>query len=193
MKEFSVSDGELIIGNIAALVDHKDQRTLIEAVHLLKKNKRRHPFKVFIVGEGELRDELTGLANKYNLIEDGTLIFTGFREDVDAFLSLFDIFVLSSKEEGLGTSVLDAMASGLSVCATSGGGIPEMIDDGEGGFLSPVGDAVSLSESLEKLLNNPEKRKIMGLYNKRKVKSFSRQSTCRQTLEVYKKVLQDEI
>ncbi|MDH5657228.1 MAG: glycosyltransferase family 4 protein, partial [Spirochaetia bacterium] len=95
--------------------------------------------------------------------------------------------------EGLGTSVLDAMAAGLPVCATEGGGIPEMIDDGRGGFLSPVGDSERLSVSLEKLLKNSSLRKKMSLYNKKKVKLFSRQSTYRQTLEVYKKVISHEI
>ena len=193
VKEFGIASNELVFGNIAALVDHKDQRTLIEAVNILKKIRKKYPFRVFIVGDGELKSQLVELADRYDLLKDNTLTFTGFRSDVDEFLSLFDIFVMSSKEEGLGTSVLDAMAAGLPVCATSGGGIPEMIDDGKGGFLSPVGDAVHLASAMEKVLKSSALRNKMASYNKIKVKDFSRQSTCKQTLEIYKKVLKNEI
>lgn len=188
-KEFQISGKAVIIGNVAALVDHKDHKTLLEAVALLIPLLEKRHFQVFIVGDGELEDSLKAKAAELGIYQNGLVFFTGFRDDVDAFLSLFDIYVMSSKEEGLGTAVLDAMAAGLPVCATAGGGIPEMIDQNRGGLLTPVGDAEKLAESLKYLILNAEKRKQMGAYNKKRVCDFSMQNTCQETVKVYKKVL----
>jgi len=179
--EFSIPDNKIVIGNVAALVDHKDQETLLKAIpHIQTKN----PFVFMIVGSGELETKLKALAKELQ-IED-KLIFTGYRTDVLSFLSAFDIFTLTSKEEGLGTSVLDAMASGLPLIVTNGGGIGEMVENEKGGFVSNVGDSVSLAKAYTTLIESQELREKFAKYNLKQVKQFSVNETIKKTIQVYK-------
>ncbi|EQA45296.1 glycosyltransferase, group 1 family protein [Leptospira broomii serovar Hurstbridge str. 5399] len=187
-KEFHLQKDELVIGNIAALVDHKDQRTLLNAIALIETEQK---FKVFIVGEGALRKELEDLARQKGLLD--RVVFTGFREDIPEFLSLFDIFTLTSKEEGLGTSILDAMAAGLPIVATNGGGISEMLTPEKGAFVAQVGDAEFLAKSYKTLLEDSRLRKTFGAFNKEFVKKFSIKNTVRRTELAYYSFLGEDL
>ncbi|XDD51873.1 glycosyltransferase [Leptospira sp. WS92.C1] len=187
-KEFSIKKDTIVIGNVAALVDHKDQKTLLHAVSKIDSSKN---FKLLIVGEGDLRKELETLANTLGIHD--RVVFTGYREDVPDILSLFDIFTLTSKEEGLGTSVLDAMAVGLPVVATKGGGIGEMLTHEKGSYLAEVGDSDSLAKYYEILIDDSRLRKSFGLFNKESVKRFSIKNTIRKTELAYYSFLGEEL
>ncbi|MCB1166642.1 MAG: glycosyltransferase [Leptospiraceae bacterium] len=189
--EFNLGDA-MILGNVAALVDHKDHRTLLEAAGVLLELTERSSgpeknWKLVIVGEGPLHGFLLSLVQDLDLEE--RVVFTGFRQDVPAFLDLFDLFIMSSKEEGLGTAVLDAMAAGLPVVATAGGGIPEMVDHKKGGLLSPVGGPRLLAENLYQMMSKSSLRQRYGRYNRRRVKDFDFRATAEQNLAVYQMVL----
>ena len=186
-KEFSIAKDTIIIGNIAALVDHKDQKTMLQAVAEIKPDNN---FVFMIVGEGELEKELKELAANLGVAD--RVIFTGFRTDITAMLALFDIFTLTSKEEGLGTTVLDAMASGLPVIATRGGGIAEMLEPG-GSFLAEVGDYRALAEYYTRLIADKKTRAAMGRFNKTHVKNFSVKNTIDKTLKAYRLFLGKEL
>ena len=185
--EFAVAPGEIVLGNVAALVDHKDQRTLLEGFAACLRMKPANPARLLIVGEGKLRPELEARARELGVREH--VVFTGFREEIPAFLHLFDIFVMSSKEEGLGTAVLDAMASGLPVVSTRGGGLPEMVDQGQGGLLADVGDGEGLGRALKTLIDDAELRARFGTYNRTRVQDFSIDATFRATVDTYRDVL----
>lgn len=187
-KEFSIKKDTIVIGNVAALVDHKDQRTLLNAVAKIDSSKN---FKVFLVGEGDLRKELETLANTLGISDK--VVFTGYRMDVPDILSLFDIFTLTSKEEGLGTSILDAMAVGLPIVATKGGGIGEMLTHEKGAFLAEVGDADALAKYYETLMDDVRLRKTFGSFNKESVKRFSIKNTIRKTELAYYSFLGEEL
>lgn len=121
------------------------------------------------------------------------MIFTGYRKDIPALLSLFNIFTLTSKEEGLGTSVLDAMASGLPIVATNGGGIGEMLDHNEGAYVCSVGDAENIAFGLDKLVGSEELRTKFGTFNKTSVKRFSVTKTVEKTKLIYYSFLGDTL
>jgi len=104
-----------IIGTIAALVKHKDPFTLIKAIKKLR--QKRDDFIVLHFGEGKLKEEILKMIHKENL-QDCYFVM-GFYEDVEDFFSIFDVFVLSSKEEGLGSSILDAFLYKVPVAATA--------------------------------------------------------------------------
>ncbi len=186
--EFRIVPGEILAGNVAALVEHKDQRTLLDAFAEFSRSRPQGaaPVRLFILGEGKLRAELEERARQAG-IQD-RVVFTGFRGDVAAFLALFDLFVMSSKEEGLGTAVLDAMAAGLPVLATRGGGIPEMVDAERGGLLVPVGDAPALARGFTDLVDHADRRAAFGAYNRGRVRDFGRTATFRATVDVYRAV-----
>lgn len=190
-KELGLGPNELVIGNVAALVGHKDQSTLLKAFAVLATQLPRARTRLVIVGEGELRSALEAEARALGIFESGRVLFTGFRRDIYDFFGAFDIFAMSSSEEGLGTSVLDAMAHGLPVVATNAGGLPEMVDPGRGGLLSPAREPAAFAQNLATLVKNAALRKKFGAYNKRRVVAFGSAATCDATLAIYRDVLSE--
>ena len=147
-----------VVGNVAALVPHKGQRYLIEAAHQVVQQLPDARF--VILGEGELRDALERLVRDHHL--EKHVLLPGFRIDVIGCIKGFDLFAMSSTTEGLGTSLLDAMACAKAIVATSAGGIPEIVEDGVNGRLVPPRDPAALARSIVELLSDPARRERMG-------------------------------
>jgi glycosyltransferase involved in cell wall biosynthesis len=147
-----------VIGNVAALVPHKGQRHLIDAAHLVVQEIPDARF--VILGEGELREGLERHVREYRL--EKHVLLPGFRTDVLGCIKGFDLFAMSSVTEGLGTSILDAMACSRPVVATRAGGIPEIVEDGVTGLLVPPRDHVALAEAIVRLLRHPDLGARMG-------------------------------
>ncbi|MBN2307618.1 MAG: glycosyltransferase [Candidatus Hydrogenedentes bacterium] len=153
-----VPDGVPLLGNVAALVGHKDQATLLDAMPaVLRELPDLH---LVIAGEGELRGALETQIERLGIGHAVQLL--GYRDDVPRLLRALDAFVMSSKEEGLGTSVLDAMVCGLPVAATAGGGIPEMVADGQTGLLVPVQDPPALAAAIVRLFRDRALARRLG-------------------------------
>jgi glycosyltransferase involved in cell wall biosynthesis len=114
-----------------------------------------------IVGDGNYRNDLEVMVTQNNLSNHVT--FLGFREDIPYILSLSDIFVLPSLDEALPTVLAEAMAAGLPLIGTKVGGVPEMLVDGENGFLIPPSNSLELAKACIKLLNSTEKIDDFGV------------------------------
>ena len=156
--EFWLPHGAPVVGNVAALVPHKGQRHLIEAAHLVV---REMPDTRFLVlGEGELREPLERQIRDYHL--EKHVLLPGFRTDVLGCIKSFDLFAMSSVTEGLGTSLLDAMACSRAIVATRSGGIPEIVDDGHTGVLVPARDHAAMAREIVGLLKDAGRRRQMG-------------------------------
>ena len=174
-----------IVGNVAALVPHKGQRYLIEAASLVVRDMPDARF--VILGEGELRAQLEHQIHERRL--EKHVILAGFRPDVLSFHRSFDLFVMSSVTEGLGTSLLDAMAASKAIVATRAGGIPEVVVDGDTGVLVPPRDPHSLAEAIVRLLKDDGLRAAMARRAFERVESqFSAGRMVDQTLNVYRNV-----
>ena len=174
-----------IVGNVAALVAHKGQRHLIESARLVLPQVPDARF--VIAGEGELRPALERQIKDHHL--EKHVLLAGFRPDVLSLHKAFDIFVMSSVTEGLGTSLLDAMAAGKPVVATTAGGIPEVVVDGETGFLVPPRDHDAMAGAIVKLLKDEALRHRMGEAGRARVRTiFSAERMVQETLRVYQRV-----
>jgi len=147
-----------VVGNVAALVPHKGQRHLIEAAHLVVQELPDARF--VILGEGELREQLERQVRDYHL--EKHVLLPGFRTDVIGCIKGFDLFVMSSVTEGLGTSLLDAMACARPIVATRAGGIPEIVVDGATGLLVEPRDHHAMAAAIVRLLNDEALRRRMG-------------------------------
>jgi len=178
-----------IVGNVAALVRHKGQRYLIEAAAIVI---RQIPDARFVIaGEGELRGALERQVKDHKLEKHVYLL--GFRPDVLSLQKIFDVFVMSSVTEGLGTSLLDAMACAKPVVATAAGGIPEVVEDGLTGLLVPTRDPEAMAAAIVRLLNDAGLRRQMGeaaLLSARE--RFSVERMVLDTLRVYQRVAMHE-
>jgi L-malate glycosyltransferase len=179
---FWLPHGAPVVVNVAALVPHKGQRHLIDAVPAVL---RRVPDARFlIVGEGPLHAELEQRV-KHLHIEKHVLL-TGFRSDVLGIIKGADLFVMSSETEGLGTSLLDAMAAGKACVGTRAGGISEVIGDGETGVLVSPRDSDALADAVARLLEDAALRKRMGEAGLSRVKAqFSVEKMVQETLAAY--------
>jgi len=149
-REFSFAPDDYLVGIVAHLADHKGHEYLIEATKILKEHTPK--IKMIIVGEGPLRMELNRQAKELNVKD--IVFFLGFREDVAKILFSLDLFVLSSYLEGLGSTILDAMACRLPVVATKVGGIPEVVIHGETGLLVPPRNPSALARAILNLYKN---------------------------------------
>jgi glycosyltransferase involved in cell wall biosynthesis len=171
-----------VVGNIAALVPHKGQRYLVDAAHLVIQQVPDARF--IILGEGELREHLERQVHERRL--EKHVLLPGFRTDVLGCLKSFDIFVMSSVTEGLGTSILDAMACARPVVATNAGGIPEIVDDGRTGVIVPLRDAHALAEAIVRLLRDEHLRRQFGDAGVARVRQrFTVERMVKETVAVY--------
>jgi glycosyltransferase involved in cell wall biosynthesis len=184
-EELFLPHGAPIVGNVAALVPHKGQRHFIEAAALVI---RQVPDARFVIaGEGELRPSLERQIKDHRL--EKHVLLAGFRPDILSLHKAFDIFVMSSITEGLGTSLLDAMAAAKPIVATSTGGIPEVVANDVTGYLVPPRDHDAMAKAIVKLLKNAELRQQMGTAGLgRAQECFSAERMVEKTVAVYRKL-----
>ena len=184
-EAFFLPHGAPVVGNVAALVPHKGQQYLIDAAHLVVQQLPDARF--VILGEGELREHLEKQVHEHHLEKHVWL--PGFRTDVLGCIKAFDLFVMSSVTEGLGTSLLDAMAASRPIVATTAGGIPEIVEDGVTGVLVPPRDHAALAAAIVRMLKDDEGRRRMGAAGFARVNErFTVERMVERTAEVYTQV-----
>ena len=162
-----VPDGAPAVAVIGNLWPVKGHRTLVEAVARLP--PELHQVRFLCAGEGPEGEYLTDRIAQLGLGERVFLL--GHRLDVPAILARCQAACLCSSAEGLSNALMEAMASRLPIVATRVGGNPELVREGENGFLVPYGDAQALAEALRALLSAPEQAREMGLRGRRRVES----------------------
>ena len=146
-----------VIGMVANVNEYKGHIDLLEAAARLRARGRR--FTLLFVG----RDGNASEAVRTRAAElDIPVVWAGLRDDVERVLSVMDIVVSASHEEGFSNSILEAMAFGRAIVATAVGGNPEQIVDGQNGRLVPPRDPAALAEALDALLDDPALRGRLG-------------------------------
>lgn len=184
--ELGIKDNDLVVAEVAKLWRGKGQDVLINAVPRILKEVPN--LKVIFVGEGQTEAELRNLSRKLN-IED-KIIFTGFRTDIAEITFIFDVACLPSLWEGMGRSVLEALACGKPVVASRVGGIADLIHNGITGFLVPAQDTIALASAIIKLLKDEGLRIRMGQEAKRSIDAkFSAQKMAEDIEAVYSGLL----
>ena len=175
-----------VVGNIGALVAQKGQHHLVDAAGIVL---RAVPDARFVIlGEGELRPALEEQIKRKHL--ERHVFLAGFRPDVLELLKGVDLFALSSLQEGLCTSLVDAMAASKASVATRVGGVPEVVADGETGLLVPPRDHEALAEGIIALLKDSARRTRMGEAGlKRARKLFTVEHMVDGTMAAYERLL----
>ena len=186
-KRLGLKKGSLYIGTVGSLRPVKNQSLLIKACKTIL------PYfdhvEVLIVGEGPLESQLIQEANTLGL--SGKIHFAGVQPNIPDVLNALDIFVLPSRSEGMPNAVLEAMACGIPTIATSVGGSPEIIEDGISGMLIASEDEGHLTRALTELIQDDEKRRMIGSEGRKRVLShFNLKKMVLKYQELYEALLQ---
>jgi glycosyltransferase involved in cell wall biosynthesis len=152
------SHDDLLVVSVGRLERQKNPSMLVNAIESIP------DAKLLMVGQGNLRANLEGRSRVHLL---------GVRDDVPEILAAADIFALVSDWEGLPLALIEAMAAGLPVVATSVGCVPEVVQNGKTGLLIPCRDQVALIAALRELAQNRPLRQEMGAAAHKRSLSFS--------------------
>jgi len=172
-----------IVGAAGRLSPEKGFEILVQAAQTALKEDPTLGFVLF--GEGVLRDALARQIQAAGLA--GRFILGGFRKDLDTLMPHFDLFVLPSYTEGLPNVVLESLSAGVPVVATAVGGTPEVLDDGQSGFLVPSGDPAALSRRIVDAVSCGHARQAMGQFGRERV---DREFTFAAQAEAYDRLFQ---
>jgi glycosyltransferase involved in cell wall biosynthesis len=172
--------GYFVVGHIGALVvEDKGQNYIIEAA---KKLKNSRYIKFIFVGSGKDEKILKSQVEKYDI---DNVVFEGFKDNVGDYLSLFDLFLFPSLNEGLGSILLDAMYFAKPIIATNVGGILDIIKDGYNGILINPKSADEISDAIMRLYEDSGLRKRLSENAKKESKQFSMEHLVNKYIERY--------
>ena len=138
----------------------------------------------FICGKGNEEKKLKKLSKKYNI--ESQIHFLGYRKDVKDLLFAADLFLLTSKQEGLPRSLMEAMASGLPCVTSKIRGNVDVLDDNEGGLLYEYNDIIGFSKGINKLANDDKLCERMKKYNLEKIKQYDINIVKQEIKNIYK-------
>lgn len=185
-NEFEIPDTGPLIANVAAIASHKDYYTFVDTALLIVSSKPDARFLIIGADGGEQK-AIEAYIQKAGLQKH--IHLTGFRTDIPEILQGIDLFLFTSKEEGLGTSLLDALASKVPIVATNAGGIPEIVLHEKTGLTANIGDAKSLANAVLRLLDDKAFAKKLSQIGLEHLKSFSKANTAEKTLAIYNQIL----
>lgn len=187
-REFGLHGDSKLIGNVSALADHKDYFTFLDTAEILL--KQNSGLRFFIIGDGPLRNRIRDSIRSRGLQD--VVIMTGHREDIPVILPCLDVFLMTSRTEGLGTTLLDAFACRVPVVSTDAGGIPEVVQDGVTGLLAPVADPVRLAGQVSRLLIDQGLREKLAGNAFLAVQRLTKQETAIRTAGIYREIIRPD-
>ncbi len=172
----------VVIGTAGRLELIKGHGYLLEAFAVLLPEFQ--DLRLEIAGDGSLRVPLEEDCRRLGV--SGDVSFLGWREDLKSAMAGWDVFVLPSLDEGFPVAALEAMASGLPVVASAVGGLCELVQNGETGWLVPAAAPAQLAHRLRELINDRQKREAMGMAGRqRALRDFPISRMVEQMIAVY--------
>lgn len=182
-KKIGLESDDIVCITIGDIIQRKNISTAINSIAHVNNPK----VKLIICGTGIELENMKLLANKLN-IEDRVL-FLGFRTDIKELLSISDIFLFTTYQEGLPRAMMEAMAAGLPCVASKVRGNIDLIKDNEGGFLLEPTDKIGFSKKIEILAENSKLRAEFSKYNIKIIKKFDIENIKCEIYDIYQKVL----
>jgi len=184
-KELGIPKNSLIVGTAGRLVPVKGPEFLIKASKYIIS---KYPDTYFIfAGDGPLEQDLKKKTLEMGISEN--IIFLGWSDNLAKIISIYDIFVLPSLNEGMGRVLVEAMTLGKSIVASNIGGIPDLVIHEKNGFLFPPKNPKELAKYIQVLLEDKDKREKMGLVGKEMALNFSAESMIEKIASLYEELL----
>jgi glycosyltransferase involved in cell wall biosynthesis len=164
-RQLGIPAGRFIVGWVGRMTAIK--RTDDVLIGFRKLREQGVDAVLCMVGDGPDRDQIELRARDLGIVKD--TLFLGYQEDVAQYFAAFDAMVLPSANEGTPVTAIEALAAGRPVVATRVGGVPDVVREGQDGFLVEAGDTDALAERLARLANDPELRRRMGAVGRERV------------------------
>lgn len=184
-RRWDLAPGDFVIGTLCRLEPVKGAEELLGAFLLAAVAQPR--LRLVIGGDGPLRERLQGLARAAGKAE--RVVIDGSWVRPEDLLPALDLFVLASRNEGMGRALVEAMAAGLPVAATSVGGVPEVLEEGRAGILVPPGDAEALAAAISRLAGDERLAAHLGRRARARAVVFGAGRMNHALLRLYRKVL----
>lgn len=176
---------DIVFINVASLQESKNQKLLIDAFYIVKKHINN--VKLNIIGDGVLKNELEKQIKGLKLDKD--VILKGIIKDVKNELNNANVFVLSSRYEGVPLSVLEGMSCGLPIITTAAGGVVDLVENNKNGFIVKNNSKEELANAMINLCMDTKKRKKMGEESLKLSKKYDIRRMVKQYEDLYIKVL----
>ncbi len=186
--EWGIEADALVIGTLGRLTAIKGQNDLIKAFALLC--EQVEDAYLLLVGDGEEREALVECTK--NLGVSSRVIFAGWRTDIYAVLATMDLFALPSINEGMGKALVEAMYAGLPCVGTRVGGVPELLRDGDEGFVVAAAAPRELADALLKLARDGDLRMRCGAAGRRRAAAYSAESMIEKIEVLYEELIKDK-
>ncbi len=174
-----------VVVSVGNLTPKKDQRTLIDAIAVLRRQVPN--IRLVLIGTGPLEAELRAYVRSSGLTD--VVQLAGIRSDVPNLLPAFDVFALSSLYEGLSIALVEAMAAGLPCVATEAGGLPEAMTDDVEGHLVPPSDPPALARAIARIAHDPAVRERMSRAGVERARAFDIRRAAARISDIYTEVL----
>lgn len=156
-REFALETDTVLLGAVGRLQRQKNIPLLLRACAALSTGRN---WKLLVVGDGAEKFRLVSLAQELGIA--GRVLWAGERIDVEACLAAMDIFIHTADYEGMPNAVMEAMAMGLPVIASSVDGARELIRDGTSGYLVPPGDVSAFAKRIDQMMDEPDLARLIG-------------------------------
>ena len=178
-RELGLGEDDVALISMGDLIERKNYATAIRSIAETNDPKLQY----FICGKGSEEENLRALAESLGVTKQ--IHFLGFRSDIKELLVAADIFLFTTKQEGLPRSMMEAMASGLPCIASKIRGNTDLLDGTEGGFLCETTDTAAYAEKLKLLANDKALRKAMGENNLIAIQKFNTETVNEELRKVY--------
>jgi glycosyltransferase involved in cell wall biosynthesis len=187
-RMIGLPNGALLIGTIANLFPRKGYEVMLRALPAIVSAVPAVHYVIVGSDDNDYADQLRQLAHELKITDRVHMV--GFQDQVQPFLTAFELYVHPALIEGFGIAVVEAMAMGKAVVATTTGGLPEVVAQGETGLLIPPGDAESLAAAVVSLLRDRIRREQMGRNGRARAQErFSLDASVKEMEQVYDRVL----
>jgi hypothetical protein len=182
-RELGLNEGDIAVISMGDLIERKNYDTAIRAIAEANEPKLQY----FICGKGPEEEKLKALAESLGVTKQ--IHFLGFRSDIKELLTAADIFLFTTKQEGLPRSMMEAMASGLPCIASKIRGNTDLLDGTDGGFLCKTTDVSDYAEKLKILASDKDLRKTMGRINLVTIHGFNSETVSKEIVKIYEQEL----
>lgn len=182
-SELALNENDVAVISMGDLIERKNYDTAIRAIA----EANNPALQYYICGKGPEEENLKALADNLGISEQ--IHFLGFRSDIKELLTVADIFLFTTKQEGLPRSMMEAMASGLPCVVSKIRGNTDLLESTVGGFLCETTDVLAYAEALNLLANDMALREVMGRNNLVAIQKFSTETVNEEVRKIYESEL----